>query len=144
VAVTATHGTSLVASTVRIEGTDLDGQYLFEDVPITATGTSKVLGGKKAFKTITAITSIAGADASTNSYIVGANGTLGLDVKAALSGVVLKEFMDGTQINPPTGLLTAGILDGTADQRGLYTPAAAPNGTHTYEICYITDDPWNS
>ena len=50
--------------------------------------------------------------------------------------LALHEVMDGALISPPTGTLTQ---PGGGVNPWVYTPAAAPNGTHNYAVWYEFD-----
>lgn len=143
VVVTVTHATSIVAVTGVITGTDLDGRIIQETFTITATGTTKTATGVKAFKTVTDVTITAVADASADAVTIGSGNGLGLDARSSHISPV-KEFMDGAV--PTAGVLSVGVWPQTttADQRGLYTPNAVPNAAHTYDVWYVSDDPWFS
>jgi len=143
VVVVVTHATSIVAVTGVITGLDLDGQVIQETFTITATGTSKTATGVKAFKSVTDVTITAVADASADSIQVGSGNALGLDARSSHISPV-KELTDGAV--PTAGVLSIGVWPqvSTSDQRGTFTPNTAPNGSHTYDVWYISDDPWFS
>jgi hypothetical protein len=141
VVVTVTHATSIVALTGVITGVDINGQPLTEAFTTTATGTTKTFTGLKAFKYVTDVSVTAVADATADAITVGTGNTLGCD--ANVSGAkALLELIDGAIVT--TGTLVAGSAAATADLRGTFTPATAPNAAHTYDAWYISDDPWNS
>lgn len=154
VQVNVTHATSIVACNGVITGIDIYGRVIVENWTITATGTTKTYATLKAFKYITSITETAAADASANTIQAGDGVTLGLDVKcfagqAYTTGIVnfaVKELVNsaivttGTIVpfDPTNSGLSAAF---TADPRGTYLPAAAPNGAIKYDLWYISDDP---
>ena len=113
-------------SILTITGKDEYGQTMSE---VTASGTSHT--GKKAFKTITSITSSATITAAT----VGSGTILGLPYRPVLGGFVgglLNENTAdaGTYTVPERTASTTS----TNDTRGTYTPAGALNGTNVYTV----------
>lgn len=143
VVVVVTHATAVVALTGVITGLDLDNQVITETFAITAGTTSKTYTGVKAFKAVTDVTVTAVADASADSVQVGSGNALGLDARSSHISPV-KELTDGAV--PTAGVLTIGQWPqvSTVDQRGMFTPNTAPNGAHTYDVWYVSDDPWLS
>jgi hypothetical protein len=79
---------------LTITGTDVYGRPMSE--AITLNGTTQV-NGKKAFKTVTSITSSAN---TSNSPFVGTTDILGLPVFVPQDGYVLAEWQDGHPISP--------------------------------------------
>src|SRR6266568_4545350 len=154
VAVNVTHATSIVAVNGVITGIDVYGRVIVENWTITATGTAKTYNTLKAFKYITSITETAAADASADTIQVGDGVTFGLDLKvfagqAYAAGIVnfaVKELVNSaivttgtiTPFDPTNSGLSAAF---SADPRGTYLPAAAPNGAIKYDLWYISDDP---
>ena len=67
---------------------------------------------------------------------------LGLDCRASHISPV-KEYIAGAV--PTAGVIVAGV-DGSAsaDQRGTYAPNLAPDAARTFDVWYISDDPWIS
>lgn len=153
VVVTVTHGTSIVACNGVITGTDVYGVVRTETWSVTATGTSKTYVSKTAFKTVTAVTAIAVADASANTITVGDGDLLGLDVilpsALGLAATALKEVVaaalvvTGTFVAGGISISAAGVISNTAnvDPRGTYAPATIPNGATQYDVWYISDMP---
>lgn len=137
VVITVTHASSVVAMSGTITGTDEYGNTITEAWSVTATGTSKTFTGKKAFKTITGITEVVGADASTNTIIAGNGKVLGLPFKAAIP-VITAETEDGAV--PTAGVLVAASTASTADARGTYTPNSTLNGALDFVVYFICED----
>lgn len=140
VVVTVTHASSVVALSGVITGTDKYGKVITESWSVTATGTTKTYTGVKAFKTVTSITIVSAADATTDSVVFGTGKVFGLDFKSPLGGVatLVKELQDATIL--VTGTLVAASSAAAADKRGTYLPAGTPNGTISWTIWYIVDD----
>lgn len=140
VVITVTHASSVVAMSGVITGTDVNGEVITEAWSVTATGTSKTFTGAVAFKTVTSVTEVVAADASANSIIVGQGVKFGLATKAAIASIV-KEVSAGSIVT--NGTLVAASSSANADRRGTYAPNTAPDGTKTYVIYYLSDDPEN-
>jgi hypothetical protein len=138
--VTVTHATSIVAQTFALTGTDQYGRTITETLTITATGTSKTATSLQAFKTLTAATQTAAADASANTIILGDSKVLGLPFKCAVA-TVLGDLQDGAAVTDGT-LVIASTTAG-ADLRGTYTPNGTPNGALDFKVFYICEDPVN-
>lgn len=141
VVIIVTHGSAVVAMSGTITGTDYRDQAMTEAWSVTAGTTSKTFTGKKAFKTVTAITETVAADASANTIISGSGDVLGIPIKVTVNSAV-KEQIDGAIVT--TGTIAAGGSTSTIDPLGTYAPATAPDGAHDWDIWFISDDPWNS
>ncbi len=140
VVITVTHATSVVAMSGVITGTDVNGNVITEAWSVTATGTTKTFTGAKAFATITSITEVIAADASTNTIIAGDGKVFGLDTPVAVASA-LKEVAAGSVVT--TGTVVAASSAAAADSRGTYSPSTAPNGSNDYTIWYLSDTPEN-
>lgn len=136
--ITVTHGTSVVAMSGTITGTDNGGSAITEAWSVTATGTSKTFTGKKAFRTISSITETVAADASANTIIAGSGDVLGLRAPLAAASAV-KEQLDGAIVT--NGTLVAASSVSTADAFGTYAPSTAPDAAHDYEVWYLSRYP---
>lgn len=90
---TTTHGSSIVAMTIQVNGYDVYGEAMTELTSVTATGTSKTnasLGtALKAFKYIKSIVLIAAGNATANSLSLGFGDTLGLPFRVDNENKVL-------------------------------------------------------
>lgn len=148
VVITVTHGSAVVAESGVITGIDVYGRQIQEAWSVVAGTTSRTFTGAKAFKYVTSVTITAIADATANTNIVGDGAVLGLDVRCAVggTGAGLKEVVSAALV--ATGVVTAfsPTLSGwstafTADPRGTYTPATAPNGAAVYDLWFLSDDP---
>jgi hypothetical protein len=111
---------------ITITGKDEYGQTMSE---VSASGTSHT--GKKAFKTITSITT----SATITSATVGSGVVLGLPYRPVVGGFVgglLNENTAdaGTYAVPERSASTTS----TNDTRGTYAPAGALNGTNVYTV----------
>lgn len=126
-------------ATLTFTGTDEYGQTMSE--AITLNGTTAV-PGKKAFKTITAISTSA---ATTNTPFVGTGDVLGLPVHLPQLGMIVKELENGT--NATAGTAVAGLRTGggstttTADVRGTYDPNSACDGDKVFQVLLSLPDP---
>lgn len=138
ITVTVTHGSSIVAQTFALTGTDVYGRVITETLSITATGTSKTATSKQAFKTLTAATQTAASDASANTVKLGDSKVLGLSFKCD-SLVPISELEDGT--TPTAGVLVRSSTTTGEDYRGTYTPNSTLNGAKDFIISYISTDP---
>lgn len=138
VVITVTHSSSIIAMSGTITGTDIYGRTVTEAWAVTATGTSKTFTGKVAFKTVTSITEVVGADASSNTIVAGDGKVLGLSFKAAVP-IIVAETEDGAA--PTAGVLVAASTTANTDYRGTYTPNSTLDGTQEFVVYYICDDP---
>lgn len=118
-------------------GTDLYGNTLVES--ITLNGTT-VAAGKKAFKTVTGVSS---SGAIANGAFAGTGNVLGLPVFLPNSAFIIKELEDGAAAT--AGTTVAGVLTKatatTGDVRGTYVPNSTPNGAKNFSILVSLDDP---
>ena len=119
---------------LTVTGTDEYGNVVRES---SASGVA--FTGKKAFKTVTAVS----VSADVTALTVGTGTVLGLPVFLADAGDVVKEIMDGATAT--AGTLAAGVLTTpsatTGDVRGTYSPNSAPNGSRNYELIAALRDP---
>lgn len=136
VVITVTHGSSVVAMSGVISGTDVHGNAITENWSVTAGTTSKTFTGNKAFKTVTGITEVVAADASANTIVAGDGKKLGLSYKAA-DVTLITETEDGAI--PTAGVLVAASSAATTDARGTYTPNSTLNGALDFVIRYLTE-----
>lgn len=122
---------------LTITGTDLFGAVMRESLTLT---NATAVAGKKAFKTVTSITSSA---TITNGAFVGTGDVLGLPGFVSDTGRVLKELQDGA---PATaGTVVAGVrakaTATTGDVRGTYDPNAACDGAKAFNLLVALDNP---
>ncbi len=142
VVLTATHASSLVAMTLLVQGMDEYQQLMSELLTVTATGTSKTVTGKKAFKYIYNYQFVSAGNATTNTAAVAWGNTMGLPyrVDAAERVVPLgagNVDSTGTVVKADD---TSPATSTTGDVRGTYTPVTAPDGTRKYfAVIYPTD-----
>lgn len=121
---------------LTVTGTDVDGNVVVES---SASGTS--MTGKKAFKTVTDVSTSANITALT----VGTADVFGLPVYLPGDGNVLTEIEDGDQ--PTAGTIVAGLSPNTpstattGDVRGTYDPNSAANGALRFELMCALPDP---
>ena len=122
------------AAVLTVTGTGQFGSVIVES---SASGTSHT--GKKAFKTITSVTTSADITLLT----VGTGVVLGLPVFLPDVPDVFREIVDGAVAG--AGTVVAGIIGTqtatTGDVRGSYSPALAPNGARVFELCAALRNP---
>lgn len=120
-------------------GTDEYGATLVES--ITLNGTTAV-AGKKAFKTITGVTS---SGAIANGAFAGPGSVLGLPIYLEDAAYIVAELEDGAAAT--AGTVVAGIntkqTATTGDVRGTYTPNSTPNGALNFSLVCLVEDPNN-
>lgn len=138
VVITVTHGSSVVAMSGTITGTDRYGKILTEAWSVTAGTTSKTFTGKKAFWTVTSITETVAADASTNTIVSGTGDVLGLSAPLSVASAI-KELAAGSIVT--NGTFVAASTAATDDPHGTYAPNSVPNGSNDYDVWYISDYP---
>ncbi len=141
VVVTVTHGSSVVATSGTITGVDIYGKTITEAWSVTAGGTTKTYTGVVAFKRVDSISITAAADSSANSVTFGTGNVFGLEMPTTIAGAgaLVKELEAATLRT--TGTVVARNTAANTDRRGTFAPAATPNGTLTWTIWYIVDDP---
>lgn len=141
IVITVTHATAVVALSGVITGLDIFGDVTTEAWSVTAGTVSKTFTGAKSFATVLSVSVVAVADASANTVVIGNGVVFGLDLNCQLGGtnVGVKETLDGAVVT--TGVLVAKSTAAAADARGTFLAATAPNGSRTYELVYVTDDP---
>lgn len=137
VVIVVTHASAVVAMSGTITGTDIHGRTQTEAWTVSAGGTTKTFTGKKAFKTVTAITETVAANASANTVVAGTGNALGIYHRTEVPSA-LKEIVDAAIVT--NGTVVAGSNTTTEDLRGTYTPNTVPNGVHDYRIYLIVDD----
>lgn len=156
VVITVTHATAVIAESGVITGIDINGRVIAEAWSVAAGGTTQTYTGKKAFKYVTSVSITSAGNATTDTNTVGDGVLFGLDVHATFSstvgvaagvaGLAVKEIMDTTLLTTGTVVPFDPVNSGwstafTADPRGTYSPATAPNGAHVYDLWFISDDP---
>lgn len=118
-------------------GTDEYGAVIVES--ITLNGTT-VVAGKKAFKTVTAVSS---SGAIANGAFAGTGNVLGLPAFLPNSALIIKELEDGAAAT--AGTTVAGVIANptatTGDVRGTYVPNSTPNGALNFSIIVSLENP---
>jgi len=119
---------------LTVTGTDEYGNAISES---SASGTS--LTGKKAFKSITSVTT----SADITGLTVGTAKVLGLPAWLAGTGDVIKELQDGAAATAGTVVAgdTTTATATTGDVRGTYAPNGTPNGTLRFELIVAMQSP---
>ena len=126
---------------LTITGTDEFGATVVEN--ITLNGATAV-PGKKAFKTITRVTSSA---TITNGAFLGTGDVIGLPCFLPATGMILGDFEDGVYDASIDGTVVAGVRTvasaTTGDVRGTYDPGAACDGAVNFKLLAMLTDPTN-
>jgi hypothetical protein len=129
--VVITGASSVTSVTFTITGTDVYGDTVVEQV-VGPTGATTA-AGKKAFKTITAI-SVSGT--TTAAVTIGTGDVLGIPVALPQKGLVVGELEDG--VNATAGTLVAAVTSAatatTGDVRGTYDPNSACDGSKAFQL----------
>lgn len=121
------------AAIITVTGTDEYGSILIEQ---SASGTS--FTGKKAFKTVTAVTFSANVTGAT----VGEGVVIGLPVRVDANGIIqMLQDSAATTVTFVAAVTTDPATATTGDVRGTVTFANAPNGTRNYALVVKIADP---
>lgn len=125
------------SATLTITGTDAYGNVVVETT--ASAGTSHA--GKKAFKTVTGISS----SVDITGLTVGTGKVLGLPSFLGGAGYVVAEIEDGAKATAGTvvGGVTTTPSATTGDVRGTYTPNGTPDGSKAFQLLCVLDDPSN-
>lgn len=141
VVITVTHATAVVALSGTISGIDINGKQITEAWSVTAGTTSKTFTGKKGFARVDTVTIVAASDASADTVKIGTGNVFGLAAKNAVASAV-KEVSAGSVVTNGTFVATSTAT--TDDFRGTYSPNTTPDGTKTYTVWIISDNPGSS
>jgi hypothetical protein len=140
---TVTHGSSVVAMTIKIIGQDIYGATMSQTLTVAATGTSQVDVTTKAFKWVRSIAITAVADAEANTLNFGTGDVLGLPIRLPGSGHVLREMEDGAA--PTAGAFVAAVDSAatatSGDVRGTYDANSACDGDLNFKLMVWGADP---
>lgn len=121
---------------ITVTGTDMHGNAMKES---SASGTS--FTGKKAFKTVTAVTVSADVTGAT----VGTGDVLGLPVRLPVTSAVLIELENGAAATAGTKVAALAVgtpsTATTADVRGTYDPNSACDGSKGFQLICALPDP---
>lgn len=117
-AVTATAGGTagdIKAIQVTVNGTNIDGEAISEDLPAFTVNTAGTVQGSKAFKTVTSIV-IPAHDGNGATTAVGVNDKLGLPVKLSRN-TVIAAYKDGTKEGtaPTVAVSSSAVESNTVD-----------------------------
>lgn len=139
---TVTHGSSVVAMTLRFTGYDLYRAKMVETHDITATGTSKSVAGKKAFKYLSKIELISAGNATTNTANIGFNDVLGLPYKLAEKSDLLSVWFDGAVDSSTVvaAVTTSPATATTGDVRGTVNINGTLDGAKTLKAWMHVSD----
>lgn len=138
VVVTTTHASAVVACTVTVTGKDKYGRTITEAFTVAAGTTSRTNTGTTSFYQVDSISIQSASDCAANSTILGTGAVLGLSMPCAVASAV-KETSAGSVVT--NGTVVARSTAANADKRGTYAPNSAPNGSTSYVVWYISDDP---
>lgn len=131
------HASSVVASSAVVTGTDTYDEDMSELFTFTATGTSKAVAGKKAFKTVSSIAVTAAGNAEANTLNVGWGDVLGLPYVLTGEHDVLAFYADTTEEKLAATFVAAVstvATTATGDVRGTVTPDTATDGSVNYYL----------
>lgn len=122
------------SATLTVTGTDAYGNVMVES---SGAGTS--MAGKKAFKTVTGVSS----SVDITGLTVGTGKVLGLPSFLAGAGYVVAELQSGAKATAGTIVAgdTAVATATTGDVRGTYAPNGTPNGVLAFQLLCVLDDP---
>lgn len=119
---------------LTVTGTDEYGNVIRE-----SSGSGTTFTGKKAFKTVTAVT----VSADVTGLTVGTSKVLGLPVYLSSAAEVIRELQDG--VVPTAGTVVVGDVNAatatTGDVRGTYAPNGTPNGSVAFELILALRSP---
>ena len=139
------HGSSVVAMTILVTGTDTYNEVMSELLTVPATGTSQAVAGTKAFKTVTSIAITAAADAEANTLNMGWGDVLGLPYNLEGEYDVLAQYADTTEEKLASVWAAADATDPatttTDDVRGTVDPNTACDGSVNYIVWMKVADP---
>lgn len=128
-----THGSSIVAMTITVTGTDVYGEAMTELITVVATGTSTAYNGTKAFKTVTSIAVTAAADAEANTLNMGFGDVLGIPYVLTHESDVLGFYADTTEEKLASVFVAADATNpatnATGDVRGTVNPDTTLDGS---------------
>lgn len=122
------------AAVLTVTGTDEYGNTLVE-----SSGSGTAMTGKKAFKTITKVTS----SADVTGLTVGTSKVLGLPAFLGDLTDIVAEIEDGAAATAGTLVVadTATATATTGDVRGTYSPNSNPDGSKAFELIALMRDP---
>lgn len=134
---TVTHSTSIVACTMIVSGFDVYGEAMTELFTYTATGTSKSVAGKKAFKYILSYAITAASDSTANTLNVGWNDVLGLPFRIDRKDRI-SAFSDGAA-DAATIVIAVDTTatNATGDVRGTVDFATASDAAKFFSVLMI-------
>ena len=139
-----THNSSVVASTVTVSGYDQYMKPMSELMTFTATGTTKTVAGKKAFKYVSSIAITAAGDSTTNTLNLGTNEVLGLPYKLAAkadflhNGTYFGDVLEATAATVVKADATSPATTSTGDVRGTVDLNSTLDGS-AISVIFIAD-----
>jgi hypothetical protein len=125
--------------TITVTGTDMYGVEMVKTIAMNGT---TAVAGKKAFKTVTAVSVSA---ALAGNFTLGTGDILGLPAYVPNAAMILKESLNGAAAT--AGTVVAGLTGATkptattADVRGTYLPNSATDGSRAWELLVALPDP---
>lgn len=139
-----THSSSVVASSCVISGYDQYMKPMSELMTFTATGTSKTVAGKKAFKYVSSIAITAAGDATANTLNLGTNEVLGLPYKLTKladflhNGTYFNDVLESTAATVVKADATSPATTSTGDVRGTVDVNSTLDGS-AISVIFIAD-----
>lgn len=129
-----THQTSIVAMTIVVTGKDQYGETVVEQLDVSATGTSKSVAGKKAFKSVSKIEISSASDATANTVNIGTGDVLGLPYRVDANGLVAARGANAADTGTFVPADTTEATATTGDVRGTYDPSTTLNGSNRVAV----------
>lgn len=137
-----THGASLIAMTLVVTGFDEWLIPITEQFVITATGTTKTVNGKKAWKYITSMAITSAGDATANTANLGWGNVFGLQYRTTDANAVMSMsngVIDATCVVTKADD-TAPPSATTGDARGTVAPSVASDGVKNFGFWMVPSD----
>ncbi len=136
-----THGASLIAMTLVVNGFDEWLIPITEQFAITATGTTKTVNGKKAFKYITSMAITSAGNAQANTANLGVGNVFGLQYRTTDANSVLtmaNGVIDATAVVTKADDTAPSAT--TGDARGTVASSVASDGAKNFGFWQVPSD----
>lgn len=135
---TTTHGSSVVAMTIVVNGTDIYGDVISETITVAATGTTQNDAGAKAFYSVTSIAITAAADAEANTLNMGFGDVIGLPYRIDDKNKVIPMFDGGVDAATVVAGDDTTATATTGDVRGTIDPDGTLDGTKLLGVMFLS------